>query len=49
MDKEEMAKTAAEQETAASETERKPTNKERFNSMMLERMQGFNRDVEEGA
>lgn len=49
MDKEEMAKTAAEQETAASETERKPTNKERFNSMMMERMQGYNPDDEEGA
>lgn len=45
----EKNKKSAGQEGSASETERKPTNKERFNSMMKERMEGFNPEDEEGA
>lgn len=37
------------QESTASENERKPTNRERFNSMMAERIQGYNPEDEEAS
>lgn len=49
MDNEKMNQKTAEQEMSASEKERKPTNKEKFNSMMMERIEGYNPDDEEGA
>ena len=41
MEKETNEKPAV-QENAGVEKERKPTNKERFNSMMMAKMEGYN-------
>lgn len=49
MENEKMNQNDADMEKSASENERKPTNKERFNSMMKESIEGYNPDDEEGS